>query len=205
MPKKWLIYAVFSCLFAGHANAVESIVYKVEKGDTLWRIAQVSGVTVDQLKKANQLSGDLIREGEKLVIPSDSNKLYSKRGIQFTKKDYDWLVRIIEAEAGGESFEGKVAVGSVVLNRVLHEDYPDTITGVVFHKVKHVYQFSPVGDGRIHKVAPSKESYRAAQAALKGIDPTSGALFFYNPHTARSKWIRSRVVIAEIGRHNFAY
>ncbi|RXT08131.1 cell wall hydrolase [Ammoniphilus sp. CFH 90114] len=212
MLKKWLlsiplftsVFAVISCLFIGQANAVESIVYKVEKGDTLWRISKITGVNVDQLKKANRLSSDFIRDGDKLIIPRDNN-VNSKRAIKFTKKDYDWFVRIIEAEAGGESFEGKVAVGSVVLNRVLHKDYPGTITGVIFHKVKHVYQFSPVADGRIHKVKPSKDSYRAAQEALRGLDPTSGALFFYNPHTARSQWIRTRVVVAEIGRHNFAH
>ncbi len=214
MPSKWLstltwhaaLLAVFSCvLITGKASAVESIVYKVEKGDTLWGISQVTGIGVDELKKANRLKGDLIRSGDKLKIPADVKKAKSKRGVTFTKKDFDWFVRIIEAEAGGESFEGKVAVASVVLNRVLHREYPQTITDVIFHKVKGVYQFSPVGDGRIHKVKPSPSSYRAAQTALKGVDPTSGALFFYNPHTARSQWIRTRVVIAEIGRHNFAY
>lgn len=213
MPNKWLstltwyaaIIAVFSCAITGKASAVESIVYKVEKGDTLWSISQITGIEIEDLKKANRLSGDMIRAGEKLFIPIDEKMMKSRRGVSFSKKDFDWLVKIIEAEAGGESFEGKVAVGSVVLNRVLHKDYPNTITGVIFHKVKKVFQFSPVGDGRIYKVVPSKESYGAAQAALKGVDPTLGALFFYNPHTARSQWIRTRVVIAEIGRHNFAY
>lgn len=214
MPSKWLstlswyaaILAVFSSvIISGKASAVESIVYKVEKGDTLWSISQVTGIGVEELKKANRLKGDLIRSGDKLKLPVDEKMSKSKRGVSFTKKDFDWFVRIIEAEAGGESFEGKVAVASVVLNRVLHKEYPQTITGVIFHKVKKVYQFSPVGDGRIYKVKPSKDSYRAAQTALKGVDPTSGALFFYNPHTARSQWIRTRVVIAEIGRHNFAH
>ena len=202
MHKKWFgisIYLVLSCIFVTHAIAVESLVYKVKKGDTLWGISQEYKLSVSQLKLANQISGDLIHPGDQLKIPK------TDEGIRVAEEDFAWLVKIIEAEAGGEGYEGKVAVGSVVLNRVLHSDYPDSIKDVVFQKVKGVYQFSPVGDGRIHQVTPSEESYRAAKAALKGVDPTEGAIFFYNPKTARSNWIRTRVVIAEIGRHHFAY
>jgi len=201
MHKKWFgisICLVLSCLFVTHANAVESLVYKVKKGDTLWGISQEHQVSVGQLKLANKISGDLIHPGDQLTIPK-------RKGIVVSDQDFKWLVKIIEAEAGGESYQGKVAVGSVVLNRVLHGDYPNSVKDVVFQKVKGVYQFSPVGDGRIYEVKPSEDSYRAAKAALKGVDPTEGAIFFYNPKTARSNWIRSRVVIAEIGRHHFAY
>lgn len=209
MHKKWFVISLcflLSCLFVTNVDALGSIVYKVKKGDTLWGIARMNQVDVKVLKKANHLTSDLIYPGDRLTIPAGKDGWKrSEKGVYFSKNDFDWLVKIIEAEAGGESYQGKVAVASVVLNRVLHKDYPDTITDVVFHRVKGVYQFSPVGDGRIYKAAPSKDSYRAAQEALKGLDPTSGALFFYNPRTARSNWIRSRVVIAEIGRHHFAH
>lgn len=209
MRKKWSMLSIcfgLSCLLVSQAFAVESIVYKVRKGDTLWAISKIHHISVNSIKKANGIKSDLIYPGDQLVIPSQSTeKMTSHNGIVLTKHDYDWFVKIIEAEAGGESLQGKVAVGSVVLNRVLHQAYPDTITDVIFQKVKHVYQFSPVADGRIYEVVPSSDSYKAAKIALKGIDPTDGALFFYNPATARSKWIRSRVVIAEIGRHHFAY
>lgn len=200
------ICLVLSCLFVSQAFAVESLVYKVRKGDTLWAISKIHQVSVNSLKKVNGIKSDLIYPGDQLVIPGKSkDKMSSQKGIVFTKHDYEWFVKIIEAEAGGESLQGKVAVASVVLNRVLHQDYPNTITDVIFQKVNRVYQFSPVADGRIYRVIPSSDSYKAAKMALKGTDPTEGALFFYNPTTARSKWIRSRVVIAEIGRHHFAY
>ncbi len=209
MHKKWSMLSiclVLSCLFVSHALAVESIVYKVKKGDTLWAISRINQISVNSLKKANGIKSNLIYPGDKLVIPRKSSDLMTfHKGIVLTKHDYDWFVKIIEAEAGGESLQGKVAVGSVVLNRVMHKQYPDTITDVIFQRVKHVYQFSPVADGRIYQVIPSSDSYKAAKMALKGMDPTEGALFFYNPTTARSKWIRTRVVIAEIGRHHFAY
>jgi len=204
MFKKWIslsICFILTCLSMNAVEAVDSIVYKVKKGDTLWHIAKMNHVDLYHLKRVNNLKGDLIYPGDMLTIPKARNKME----IQMSKKDFQWFVKIIEAEAGGESFKGKVAVASVVLNRVLHRDYPDTVTEVIFQKVNGVYQFSPVGDGRIHKVRPSEDSYKAAGQALKGIDPTKGALFFYNPTTARSKWIRSRVVIQEIGSHHFAY
>lgn len=209
MRKKWSLLSiclVLSSFIVSQAFAVESIVYKVRKGDTLWAISKIHHVSVNSLKKANSIKSDLIYPGDQLVIPSKSaDQMFSNHGIVFTKNDYDWFVKIIEAEAGGETLQGKVAVGSVVLNRVLHQEYPNTITDVIFQKVNHVYQFSPVADGRIYKVVPSADSYKAAKMALKGMDPTEGALFFYNPTTARSKWIRTREVVAEIGRHHFAY
>ncbi|MBP1933768.1 cell wall hydrolase [Ammoniphilus resinae] len=204
MFKKWIslsICFILTCLSMNAVEAVESVVYKVKKGDTLWHIAKMNHVDLYQLKRMNNLKGDLIYPGDMLTIPKARNK----KEIQMSKKDFQWFVKIIEAEAGGESFTGKVAVASVVLNRVLHKDYPNSVTDVIFQKINGVYQFSPVGDGRIHKVQPSNDSYKAASQALKGTDPTKGALFFYNPTTARSKWIRSRVVIREIGSHHFAY
>ncbi|RKD24642.1 hypothetical protein BEP19_09720 [Ammoniphilus oxalaticus] len=202
MHKKWLMVSLclmLSCILITSVNAGESLVYQVKQGDTLWAIAKQHHVSVAQLKVANQVTGDLIHPGDQLTVPSVG------RRARVSDEDFEWLVKIIEAEAGGEAYQGKVAVGSVVLNRVLHSDYPNSITDVVFQKVKGVYQFSPVGDGRIYTVIPSDDSVQAAKAALQGVDPTAGAIFFYNPKTARSNWIRTRAVIAEIGQHHFAH
>ena len=91
------------------------------------------------------------------------------------------------------------AVGAVVVNRLKDSRFPNTLREVIYQP----------GQFAVHAMAargtPSPESVRAAEAALRGEDPTGGALFFYNPTTARSKWIRSRVVIQEIGSHHFAY
>jgi N-acetylmuramoyl-L-alanine amidase len=128
-----------------------------------------------------------------------------KTVITYSKQEYEWLARIIEAEAEDEPYLGKVAVGSVIINRIQDDWFPDTIKGVIFQKSKKVYQFSPVGNGRFNRVKPSKDSYKAATEALNGVDPTDGALYFYNPKLTSDKWIRTRTVVKEIGQHKFAY
>ena len=112
--------------------------------------------------------------------------------------DYMLLARIISAEARGEPYEGQVAVGAVILNRIEHPSFPDTLAGVIYQPLA----FSCVDDGQINQpVADS--AYNAATDALNGWDPTGGAIYYYNPITAPSKWILSRPIIKQIGRHVF--
>lgn len=119
-----------------------------------------------------------------------------------------WLAQITEAEAGGETFEGKTAVAAVVLNRVASSDWPNTIQDVIFQIVKvdgiSYYQFSPVLDGRIYEVTPSAETLEAVEAALNGEDPSGGASVFYNPAKTDNVWVRERPVTKTIGGHVFA-
>jgi len=125
-----------------------------------------------------------------------------------TAEERYWLEQITEAEAGGETYEGKVAVAATVLNRVEHEDWPDSVIGVIFQVVEvggvKYYQFSPVLDGRIYAVKPTAETARAVEAALNGEDPTDGAVVFYNPEKTGNVWVRSRPVVKTIGGHVFA-
>lgn len=108
------------------------------------------------------------------------------------------LARLISAEARGEPYEGQVAVGAVVLNRVDHPSFPNTISGVIYQPGA----FSCLYDGQFDK--PVAEScYRAAKDALAGVDPTGGAIYYFNPATATSKWIWSRPEILTIGNHRF--
>ena len=108
------------------------------------------------------------------------------------------LARIISAEARGEPYNGQVAVGAVVLNRVRHPSFPDTISGVIYQ----TDAFTAVSDGQFDQ--PIAESaYRAAQDALNGSDPSGGALYYFNPATATSAWIWSRPMIVTIGNHRF--
>ena len=108
------------------------------------------------------------------------------------------LARIISAEARGEPYAGQVAVGAVVLNRVRHPSFPDTISGVIYQ----TDAFTAVSDGQFNK--PIAESaYRAAQDALNGSDPSGGALYSFNPATATSAWIWSRPLLVTIGNHRF--
>ncbi|MBQ6848056.1 MAG: spore cortex-lytic enzyme [Clostridia bacterium] len=115
-----------------------------------------------------------------------------------SSSDYDLLARIISAEARGEPYIGQVAVGAVVLNRIEHPSFPDTMSGVIYQKGA----FSCLSDGQFYE--PITESaYRAATDALNGMDPSGGAIYYYNPKIATSKWIFSRPVITKIGDHTF--
>lgn len=122
----------------------------------------------------------------------------SGSGSTYTESDINLLAKLISAEARGESYTGQVAVGAVVLNRVAHSSFPDTISGVVYQKGA----FSCVTDSNWY-VATAESSKRAARDALNGWDPTGGAIYYYNPSTATSSWIRTRPKIITIGKHVF--
>ena len=127
--------------------------------------------------------------------PSDPSASYDEN-------DVYWLARIIEAEAGGESGEGKLAVANVVLNRVASGSYPDTIYDVIFD-TKYGTQFEPTSNGAIYNT-PSEESIEAAKRALSGENNIGGALYFFNPSLADAIWIRTNCTyIQTIGCHNF--
>ena len=108
------------------------------------------------------------------------------------------LARLVYGEARGESYTGKVAVGAVILNRVASSSFPNTISGVIYQNGA----FTCVSDGQIN-LGTNDECTRAAQDALNGWDPSGGALYYFNPATATSKWIWSRKQIVTIGKHIF--
>lgn len=93
---------------------------------------------------------------------------------------------------------GQVAVGAVVLNRVDHPSFPDTLSGVVYQKGA----FSCLNDGQFYEPI-SDSAYRAASDALNGVDPSGGAIYYYNPVKSTNKWIFSRPIITTIGNHRF--
>lgn len=111
------------------------------------------------------------------------------------------LARLINGEARGEPFEGQVAVGAVIMNRVKSPKFPNTIAGVIYQKG----QFSCVTDGQFNaKIEKDSTVYKAAQEAMNGSDPTNGALYFFNPSKTKSKWLFSLPVVATIGEHKFS-
>ena len=112
--------------------------------------------------------------------------------------DLNLLARLIYGEARGESYTGQVAVGAVVLNRVRSSKFPNTIAGVIYQ----AGAFDAVDDGQIN-LAPDNTAIKAAQDALNGWDPSYGALYYFNPNTATSKWIWSRPLTVVIGNHRF--
>ncbi len=126
----------------------------------------------------------------KIGLPTGNSSSYSS--------DVNLLARVINGEARGESYEGQVAIGAVVLNRVKHSSFPGTIAGVIYQQGA----FTAVSDGQIN--TPVNDScYKAARDALNGWDPTGGAIYYYNPRTATNAWIRTRPVIKTIGKHVF--
>lgn len=120
----------------------------------------------------------------------------------YTEDELIWLARIVYAEAGGESMEGKIAVANTVLERASSEQYPDTIYGVIFDD-KYGVQYEPVSNGTIYNT-PDADSYEAAQRALEGEKAVEGCLFFFNPEKASSSWIaENRTYVTTIGHHVF--
>ena len=116
----------------------------------------------------------------------------------FSSNDVYLLAKVIEAEARGEGYTGQVAVGAVILNRVDHSSFPDSISGVVYQSGA----FDCVYDSN-WGVEPSSTAKKAANDAINGWDPTGGAIYYYNPAKTSNKWIRSRPVVTVIGRHYF--
>ena len=115
-----------------------------------------------------------------------------------SQNSVELLARVISAEARGESYLGQVAVGAVILNRVEHPSFPDTIAGVVYQSGA----FTCMTDGQINQPV-SESSRRAAQDALNGVDPSGGALCYYNPAKTSNQWMLSLPVITTIGSHVF--
>lgn len=116
----------------------------------------------------------------------------------YSSSDIELLARVISGEARGESYEGQVAVGAVVLNRVKHPSFPDSISGVVYQN----NAFSCIYDSNWYKPV-SSSAKRAAQDAINGWDPCGGAIYYYNPQKTSNSFMYSRTVIRVIGSHRF--
>lgn len=133
-------------------------------------------------------------------INNVENSIVYAKSSSSTTSDLQLMARAINGEARGEPYEGQVAVGAVILNRVKSSQFPNTIAGVIYQSGA----FTAVADGQIN-VAISEGStvVKAAQDAMNGWDPTGGAIYYFNPATATNKWIWSRPLIKTIGKHRF--
>jgi N-acetylmuramoyl-L-alanine amidase len=185
--------------------------YMVQNGDSIFLIAQKCGITMDSLLQANYLSHtSVLYPGQKLTIPaSGTNTVSNATGsgavygdFTISANELDLFARLVSAEAGGESYEGQVAVAATILHRLTDGRYPKTITAIIYQVVNGYYQYSPVLDGRINETA-TVSAYNAVQQAIAGWDPSNGANGFYNPAKTTSEWVRSRTVTTTIGNHVF--
>ena len=157
----------------------------------------VFGSQTTQAVKYFQRKNGLTPDG--IVGPATLKALGMSEGTD-TSQDasVELLARVISAEARGEPYSGQVAVGAVILNRVEHPSFPNTIAGVVYQPGA----FTCMVDGQFNEpVADSAR--RAARDALNGADPSCGAIYYFNPATATSSWIWSRPLILQIGNHRF--
>lgn len=195
MKKAFFTFTIISALtfsLFGFEKAEAATKHEVKTGDTLWLIGKKYGVSIKEIQSLNHKSGQLLYVGEKLQVPQS-----------ISDEDKDLLARIVHAEAKGEPYAGKVAVATVVLNRVKDDRFPDTIRDVIYQKQSGIYAFSPVENGSINDPA-DEEAKEAVQEALVYEGMGNDSVYFYNPVTAESDWIRTREVTLTIGRHTFA-
>ena len=152
---------------------------------------------VKYFQRKNGLTADGIA-GSKTLSAMGINNSGSSGATASNDSNLNLLSRLIYGEARGEPYVGQVAVGAVVLNRVKSSSFPNTIAGVIYQNGA----FDVVSDGQINLVQNSTAK-KAAQDALNGWDPSYGAIYYFNPDTAKSKWIWSRPMTVTIGKHRF--
>ncbi len=152
----------------------------------------------EQIKKGNSFThygGKSLEEQVKNKKPESANMQLPP---QYSEKDLALIANAVYGEARGEPYEGQVAVAAVILNRVEHPDFPNTVSEVIFQPLA----FTAVADGQIW-LTPNERAKEAVLDALNGWDPTENAIYYFNPDTATSKWIWSRPQIKKIGQHIF--
>ena len=191
-------------------SATEGALYIVANGRyfyTVEEVLEVGGeiyVPIRALTKAlNSRLEWSNTEGQFRVYSGDTRLLKSSSQVYRDDEIY-WLSRIINAEAGGESMQGKIAVGNVILNRVRSSAFPNTIYSVIFDK-RYGVQFAPTANGSIYKT-PSEESIIAAKMCIEGYSLSTEVLYFFNPRVSPSNWIsKNRAFAFTVGNHRFYY
>ncbi len=152
--------------------------------------------TQDEITNEPLTETDLFSQSDEIieVFNSSSKKVY------LTKSDIDLMAKVVFAESKGEPYAGKIAVASVILNRVTSPNFPNTVEGVITQK----NAFSCVVNGVIN-TTPNSDSYNAVKDAIKGLDPTENALYFYNPKIATCSWMKEieKCNVTTIGQHVF--
>jgi spore germination cell wall hydrolase CwlJ-like protein len=176
---------------------VSATIYTVKTGDSLYLIAKNNNVTLYSLRAANNKWDDSLYTGQAIILPYSST-VPNHGVIAYNQNEFDLLARLITAETLDQPYNAKVAVGAVVINRIKSKQFADTITGVIYQKINGYYQFTPVLNGWINKPA-TEDSKKAAQDALNGVDPSNGALFYFDDSTT-NKWLWSKPITARIGR-----
>ncbi|WP_059103980.1 cell wall hydrolase [Shouchella shacheensis] len=194
--KKFLIsFAAFLGLTFLASATVEAgaLTHPVQNGESLTTISDRYGIPIAAIKRMNGLSSNEIHAGTSLAIPA-----------AVSAEERELLAKLVHAEAKGESYAGKVAAATVVLNRVDSDEFPNTVSDVIYEVTPSGhYAFSPVLDGAINQEAGT-ESRKAVTEALAFRGQGNHSLFFYNAATATSDWVATREQTIVIDNHIFA-
>jgi len=215
MKREIAFLAVFVYCYIGlgviFAKETETISYWGSQGDEVIQIqtklknwgyynGAIDGIygtgtfnAVKNFQRKNGLTADGVAGSQTLAAMGISS------GSTSGNNNLNLLARAINGEARGEPYEGQVAVGAVILNRVNHSSFPNTVAGVIYQSGA----FDSVDDGQIN-LEPTATAVKAARDALNGWDPSGGCIYFFNPATSTSKWIWSRPIVKTIGKHCFA-
>ena len=162
----------------------------MEKGDNLKRLLKIILIIISVLT--------LIIFS--VILGDDKENTNISYAAGSSNSDIQLMARAINGEARGEPYEGQVAVGAVILNRVKSSQFPNTIAGVIYQ----TGAFTAVADGQINvPIDEGSTVYKAARDAMNGWDPTGGCIYYFNPDTATNKWIWSRPHVKTIGKHRF--
>ena len=187
----WSFVMIFGCI------NIREIAYAHTASNETYEEEEVSSRSV---------SGELVNStsGQRIMNVSMVDKEYV---LEITPEDYENMLRIVEAEAGGEDRMGKLLVANVIINRVKDDAFPDSVTDVIFQQENGVCQFSPIRDGRFYTVSVSEETVEAVEAALLGEDCSKGALYFMARKAAdkdRAAWFdRNLTKLFTYGGHEF--
>lgn len=186
-------------------------VYEVAAGDTLWDIAEQHQTTVEALLLRNRMKEDELQIGQllKVVVPDfmlepkpaaeEKAETQPEPEVSVDPDELALLAKLVQVEAGNESYEGKLAVASVVMNRVRSADFPDTVKDVIYAP----HQFPPATNGLLDKAKASEDCIKAARAALSGENNVPGAVYFFNAKREPGK-LKLVEVVKTIGNHTFA-
>lgn len=194
------IYAVSK--YGSTGNEVRQIQQKLRdlgfyKGSVDGIYGSQTQSAVKQFQKSVGITADGIA-GSKTLLYLGLGGSSGGNSTQYSNSDVELLAKVISAEARGESYEGQVAVGAVILNRVAHPSFPDSISGVVYQSGA----FSCVYDSNWYEPV-SAASKKAATDAINGWDPSGGAIYYFNPAKTSDSFMHSRPVITIIGSHRF--
>jgi len=182
--------------------------YTIQAGDSLYKISRKFDTSIAWLQTTNNIKTSLIFAGQKISVPSTKTNIVNPQKASpskqtYTQSDLDLLARLIHSEAQGEPYNAQVAVGAVIMNRLKNPLFPKTITDVIYEKNGSYYQFTPVLNGYINKPADST-AISAAKDALNGVDPTNGALYYFDD-SATNTWLRAKPVAITIDKMIFSY